>query len=642
MKPNAIFKPAISIPRKIEVNFTGTPTYFNVTKCITRYDKTFAFGWSLDDSLSDAVKIALPAFQGGNVVEKDGNHLNYPGMFYTDGCGNDIPFNFELKTIGSFLTSGETSISYLNYKDFRKLYVAGAHYINHSWSHKDTDGQFSSDPLIKSDEIIAEITSNYDFIKSLTGIRATSFSVPSNYAPYYPIAYQLYLDGVIKRLAYMRPDLSTTLRQNYNCQDYTMEFYSTLTEIGSGAIRDFSTWQDSTITDTAADLDIITAKILATDNNNHYWFSSASHNLGVNDGAADPVVYAGFKWATFKAFYERLYNTYGKLGNDSIWMDHDTNIWEYIRCYANTAITVNDVSSIKKEISVDFSLLSDDYKSHTLSFVISTDAAVSSLTFTGYDTTSYQINHKSLGSGNVLVNIQYITQYEKALVSRLTALSAVETLEFTGLEADRVIAQAAVDLLLNGAYKTSLQVRIDAVVIVPESRTVKIDLGSTTTTYDTPTPWNNFKAATGVVVSPLTTLGPLLDMSSTATPFSLRVTNGNFTVAAVGSTSTVGIYPASAMRDSFSTPIGTFGELTLLGLNPAKKYDIKVFAYRSISSVQRYTIGLDVRTFNIQNNITTTVDFLNLTGSTEIALRVEGGTGSIVGHVAVLEIIEHN
>lgn len=645
MKPHAVFKSTNPIPKTINVTYTGTPTFFNVTKCVTRYDKTFAFGWSMDDSLSDAVKIALPTFRGGNVVEKDGIHTNYPGMFYTDNCGNLIPFNFELKVVGGFLTSNQTSGKYLNYIDFRKTYVNGCNYINHSYSHKDEDLDFSSDPTTKEAEIIAEINNNYDFVKDLSGIRMTAFSVPTNYAPYFPIAYQMYLDGLIKRLAYMRPDLSTTVRQNYNCTDYTMEFYADLTEIGSGAIRDFSTWEDTTITNTAADVSTIDAKIAATvasGGTEHYWFSTASHVLGVDSGVNDPPVAAGFRWLSFKSFFERLYNTYGQPGADNIWMDNDTNIWEYLRCYKLSNLYVNNYSSTNKIITVDFSDCSPEYKSHTLSFIISTDATVTNLSFTGFNTTSYKINYKSLGQGNVLVNVQVRTQYEQALFNRLNALVTVETLEFTGLIADKVIAQAAVDILLNGAYKTSLQVRIDAVAIPPESQTVKIDFGSTTTTYDTPTPWNNYRAATGASVTSPSSLGPLLNMNSQTTSMNIAVTSGTFTVAAVGSTSTLGIYPASAMRDSFSVLAGTQATLTLSGLNASKKYDIKIFAYRSISMMQKYTVNGVVQTFQIQNNLTNTCDFVNITGVTSIPIKVEGNTAAIVGHIAVLEIIEHN
>jgi len=223
----------------------------------------------MDDSLSDSIKIALPAFKGGNIIEKDGIHLNYPGMYYSDGCDNLIPFNFELKILGNVLTPDQSSGKYLNYRDFRKLYVSGCNYINHSFSHKDKDSDFSLDPILKEQEIIDEIINNYNFVKALSGIRMTSFSVPTNYPPYYPIAYQLYLSGRLKRLAYMRPDLSITDRQNYNSTIYPMEFYATLTEIGSGAIRDFSTWQDTTITFSDADIASINTKIAETEASNY-------------------------------------------------------------------------------------------------------------------------------------------------------------------------------------------------------------------------------------------------------------------------------------------------------------------------------------------------------------------------------------
>jgi hypothetical protein len=82
--------------------------------------------------------------------------------------------------------------------------------------------------------------------------------------------------------------------------------------------------------------------------------------------------------------------------------------------------------------------------------------------------------------------------------------------------------------------------------------------------------------------------------------------------------------------------------LTLTGLNSNKKYDIKIFASRLISLMQKYTVNDVVQTFQIQNNITNTCDFLDITGVTSIVIKIQGNTASLIGHIGVLEIIEHN
>ncbi len=645
MIPFSHFKPkAAIVNRNIVVTYSGTPTYFNVTKSIIRFDKDFAFSYSMDDGLGDAALIALPAFLGGNVIEKDGIHLNYPGLKYTDGCGNAHNFNFEVKINGDKLVDSPASGYNMNYIDFRKLYAMGSHYVNHGFTHKDNDESFSTDPAIKEAQLIAEIEDNYNFVKNLTGIRMTNFNAPSNYMPFYPISYDLYLAGMagVSRVGGMRPWLSTTERFNGHTTDDPIETYLDFPEIGTGTARDYVTWKDSTITHTDADFLPIEEIISGTTPTKHYWFTAGSHAVGLYFGEADGDPGAGLKWLSFSHFFEGLQSRYGITGADNMYMDNENNVWEYLQCYKHSVINVQDVSSNVKNISVDFSKCNPEFRYHTSSFVISTDAEVTEITISGYDTASHKINYKDLGNGNVLVNVQYMPHYERALYNRLLALVHVETLESTRIETDKISAQNSVDLLLNGSYKQTLQNRIDAVVIIPDSVTVLIDFGSTLTSYDTPVPWNNWKYSSGTVIPSGSTLSPLLSMSTEETPFTLSVSSGSFTVAANGTLTTGGIYPVSAQRDSFSAPPSTYGEFLLSGLDAAKKYDIKILGNRNMSSIQRYTVNGEAKTINIQDNILNTVDFLDISNVTSITIRVEGNTASVTGIISVLEIIEHN
>jgi hypothetical protein len=304
-----------------------------------------------------------------------------------------------------------------------------------------------------------------------------------------------------------------------------------------------------------------------------------------------------------------------------------------------------DKTATKKEISVSFANCGAEFRYHRLSFVISTDASVTGVTFAGYDKASYKINHKSLGNGNVLVNIEYMPTYESALFRRLNSLVVVERAEATRLQADKDTAQTAVNLLLVGNYRATLQNRVNAISIIPDSTTVKIDLGSNLATYPMTSPWNNLKYAPSTVVPVGYGLSNLLSITSVATPWGISVTAQFSNIGAQGASDNgTLIYPYPAHRDSFQTAAGTYGELTITGLDNSKLYDVKLYASRaSITSVQKWTVNGTVKTQDIKDNRTVTTDFLNVVPvNGTVVIRVEGNTGSTVGNLSIIEMTEHS
>ncbi|MDZ7775644.1 MAG: hypothetical protein U5L09_08635 [Bacteroidales bacterium] len=60
---------------------------FTLQKADLKYDKDFGYSIQIDDGLTHITDYAFPLLEGGEV---DGE--TFPGLFYTDGCGNDIPF----------------------------------------------------------------------------------------------------------------------------------------------------------------------------------------------------------------------------------------------------------------------------------------------------------------------------------------------------------------------------------------------------------------------------------------------------------------------------------------------------------------------------------------------------------------------
>jgi hypothetical protein len=124
--------------QKISIQFTATPPSTpSVSKAVLRYDKDFAYSFTLDDATIDAVTTVLPVMKGGVVR---GNGAAFAGLFYTDGCGNSIPFKAGIawnsaNQFGVDVHTGNVS-DQLSWGQLDTLYDEGWDVMNHSYSHK--------------------------------------------------------------------------------------------------------------------------------------------------------------------------------------------------------------------------------------------------------------------------------------------------------------------------------------------------------------------------------------------------------------------------------------------------------------------------------------------------------------------------
>src|ERR1035437_5763777 len=75
--------------KKVIVTFDGPPTLGSTTvvKSLLRYNKRFAMTFQMDDNPLDLYTYGYKYFQGGVI-----NGTTYPGVTYSDGCGNAIKF----------------------------------------------------------------------------------------------------------------------------------------------------------------------------------------------------------------------------------------------------------------------------------------------------------------------------------------------------------------------------------------------------------------------------------------------------------------------------------------------------------------------------------------------------------------------
>ena len=610
--PTGFFKKEVLKPKRIRVTFSSDPGTVTVTKHQLRFGKAFAYSFGMDDTLEDSATIARPLFSGGNIYYQDGTDLNRPGLYYTDGCGNDIAFNGQLYLVGSWMIQGVNNF-YMGTDAFKKMYAYGWAYFNHSWSHQDNDSLFSPDPATKIQQLYAEIKNNYDFIKSVSGIKMMYFSGPSNYPPYKPVADTFLQNkvnfGAVGDEYFAGRSVESLLSTNK--WDYMRTF-----------INDFE------FTRTAADLTRISQYLGSLGPTNHPWIHESTHRM--NLGEAATTLSANMRYLTAKDYYGRIEATYGKGGADNIWFANAQEVYEYLRAYQNSILEIKKNGAVV-DITIDFSRVDSDFRNHALSLNVQGGANIASVEYLNFDTTS----HKITGS-SALVNASYKPKYERSIFNRLRADVAVFDYEAAKTLAYKTAAQDAVTLLPNGTFRTALQARLDAVVLIPDSRTFQVDFGSNLTGRVTPAPWNNFSAADSFAAG--TTISNLLDTMSTASGLSVTLTSAWTVESGVDPSATGQIYPVSATRDTIIVVYPRTGTLEINGCQSGKTYTVNILSARAwIGDMTPFVVQGVTKSINAKNNIST---LLTWSGVIPVAGKITVSVTPASGNTAYLNVME--
>ena len=104
---------------KISITFTAAPTTVRPEFTYLKYNKAFALVLQADDATSDVYNNVYPLFAGLN---------NNPGLFMTDGAGNNVPFSMEVNhfTLKSGKDVHETdTTNYLSWRQINDLWQKG-------------------------------------------------------------------------------------------------------------------------------------------------------------------------------------------------------------------------------------------------------------------------------------------------------------------------------------------------------------------------------------------------------------------------------------------------------------------------------------------------------------------------------------
>lgn len=338
--------PGNSIVMTIE--FASAPTFADIDKAKLRYNKDFAYSLSLDDGYRCAYTNVFPLLGGGTVA---GNSTTYPGLFYTDGCGNDIPFKAGLAWYslgGSMNDIHVNSTSYVNWPELQVLINAGWNVLNHSLQHAAGAGT----------NYDYQINANTSYVRSKTGYTTRHFVIPSGDANYIPAAFANGMLGVYANNAAFlgfSNGLNVTNALNFN------------------QFKMYRRYMYDGYYDTTNILNPITNTANLAQNGQFMWYNDFTHRVGFTPSNG------GIQFPLFSWYMQKVESVYGKSGSDRMWMAPLQDVYEYLYVRDHTPMSAS-LNGNTLTVVIERSLLPDSLLTYAMSFVVHSDADIVGVT----------------------------------------------------------------------------------------------------------------------------------------------------------------------------------------------------------------------------------------------------------------------
>lgn len=182
----------------------------------------------------------------------------------------------------------------------------------------------------------------------------------------------------------------------------------------------------------------------------------------------------------------------------------------------------------------------------------------------------------------------------------------------------------------------------------PRFRRFLVDLGSNSVNYPTTGNWNNISAANNADVSGYRVTN-IIDSEGQPSSINVDIGSGFTCVMDAAYTTTVnnGLYPWSALRDSFMAANGVTGEIIIAGVSANKQYKLLCLSGRhSLTATTRMIVTVDIEGTEVvildkqiatKNNITNLFETKDFTvpGIDKIKITVTG-----VASASWLNVIE--
>lgn len=325
----------------LNLGFANDPGQVQITMAPLKYNKDFALSFTFDDALIDAYTNAYPMLHGGVV---QGNGQTYPGLFYTDGCGNPVSFRGAIAWFSvnsSYKDIHTVTPGYITWDRLKELYRNGWDVINHSYSHDygtGTDYQF-------------EVTENQKVILEKTGILVNQFTIPSGDLNYVPYVFQ-----AGNRTLYSNKSNFLGYPAGINVSD---GFSYVEPKIYRRFLYD----------DLYNPLNIDSlAKLIAAQGaaGKHVWLNDFTHRIHFT------TVSGSLRFETFSAYMQSIADRFGKDGNDKMWMAPAPEVFEYLTLKQSTNL-IQEKRGNEIVLKIDTAGLPDDFRRYEWTLLVNSD-----------------------------------------------------------------------------------------------------------------------------------------------------------------------------------------------------------------------------------------------------------------------------
>ena len=271
-----------------------------------RYNKLFACSFTMDDGLVSAARVAFPFFSGGKTappfkdqwgLDQGADGKDYPGLYYTDGCGNIRPFTAAVAVNAHSLREDSTpAAGNLSWNQLERMTQAGWEVLNHGFTHATG----------KDVKAAGEVANNTSAVRRHLHLRMRHFVIPGGKDD--ALSLPLYTAAAF--------DQGLQVVHSSHYRDYWIDppERSNWNRLRIGRCFLHSNMNGDMFREIAQHLE--TGK--------HYWLNTFTHSVG-NDNLWN----ISFRFGDFAAFFNRLAATYGKDGADNMWFAPPGAVHDY-------------------------------------------------------------------------------------------------------------------------------------------------------------------------------------------------------------------------------------------------------------------------------------------------------------------------
>ncbi|MBK9292069.1 MAG: hypothetical protein IPM52_10660 [Bacteroidetes bacterium] len=404
---------------QIRIRLDGRPEKVGVQKTPLRYNKRFAMSFHTDDGFADVYHIGFKFFTG-----KDGSP--FPGLFFTDGCGNELPFRLSAALFSFSAWNNEdmhqlqNNYNTVSWDQLASMYRHGCGIYNHG---------FTSDAPTTPEEISYSIRRNESYIRrslATEDVRTRILVNPNGLQEFSPVAFRLGYRYAFRMGAWtIIPETGINVNA-FQAWDKPLELNRVLAE----------TVDVKQLADNLARKSVHGA---------NYWMPVFTHRI-IEDYPLDD----------FYNDWSYIAKTYGKQGSDDIWMASEEEILNYLLVRQRVEIT-HEVQGNMLIISLQGDL-PPDLRFYPLSLLVETPG----VTIAGVETVGAgQLAHSLPGKSDMLINLSWEGNKEPSIGQR--AVLEVERVEKTRSPYDALVAMDYVLALPDGKMKDKLRKRLCAI-----------------------------------------------------------------------------------------------------------------------------------------------------------------------------------